>query len=128
MNPDQQFQAAIQQQIVWKNYEVRSFAVSLIRHALMLATFTTDIVPDAERGNGTGIAGTCIEVLRTAGLIEPVGIIQGGTFYQHRIKSTRPGRNGAWINVYQLTSIALAHEFLRRNGIAPVLKQTQLSW
>lgn len=122
------FQEAIHQEIVWKNAEVQSFAVSLIRHALELGdNFTTDIVPDAERGEnpGTGIPGTVIEILKNASLILPVGIVQAGTFYQHRMKSSRPGRNAAWLNVYKLTSPALAREFLRRNG--HVIMQSQLA-
>jgi hypothetical protein len=128
MNPDQNFQEAIHQEITWKNAEVQSFAVALIKHALELngQNFTTDVVPDTERGAGTGIAGTVIEILKNGGLIAPVGVVQHGVFYQHRIKSTRPGRNAAWLNVYKLVSRALAEEFLRRNG--NVTLQAQLEF
>ena len=48
---------AIHQQIAWKNSEMRNFATALVRHALEKlgegsAFFTTDIVSDAERGDG----------------------------------------------------------------------------
>ena len=126
MNTDHNFQQAIHAEIVWKNPEVQNFAGALVRHALALngQNFTTDIVPDSERGTGTGIAGTVIEILKNANLIKPVGVVQAGVFYQHRMKSTREGRNSAWLNVYQLTSRALAEEFLRRNG--SMILQAQL--
>jgi hypothetical protein len=127
MNPDQNFQQAIHTEIVWKNPEVQNFAVALVKHALELngQNFTTDIVPDTERGSGTGIAGTVVELLKNAGLVESVGVVQHGVFYQHRMKSTRDGRNSAWLNVYRLKSHGLAQEFLRRNG--KIILQAELS-
>ena len=130
MNPDQNFQQAIHAEIVWKTPEVQKFAVALIRHALHLSAttghhFTTDIVPDSERGTGTGIAGTVIELLKNGNLIEAVGVVQGGVFYPHRMKSTRKERNSAWLNVYRLKSVPLAQEFLRRNG--QMILQAQLA-
>jgi hypothetical protein len=128
MNPDQKFQQAIHAEIVWKNPEVQAFAVALVKHALTQAgNWTTDIVPDAERGTGTGIAGTCIELLKNANLVKPIGVVQGGVFYAHRMKSTREGRNSAWLNVYALTSRALAEEFLRRNGKMILQAQLELA-
>ena len=127
MNPDQNFQQAIHAEIVWKTPEVQKFAVALIKHALDLngQNFTTDIVPDSERGTGTGIAGTVVEILKNANLLKSVGVTQGGVFYQHRMKSTREGRNSAWLNVYTITSTALAQEFLKRNG--KMILQAELS-
>jgi len=127
MNPDQKFQQAIHAEIVWKNPEVQNFAVALVKHALALngQNFTTDIVPDTERGTGTGIAGTVIELLKNANLVKPIGVTQGGVFYAHRMKSTRGSRNAGWLNVYSLTSQTLAEEFLRRNG--KMILQAELS-
>lgn len=114
---------AIAQQVVWKNGEMLRFACALIRRALALPVepgqFTTDIVPDSERGDGHGIAGSVVDILKKSSLLEPVGIVQRGpdnqpTFYAHRLKSTRADAKSRWLNVYRLTSRALAQEFLSR--------------
>jgi len=125
MNPDAKFQEAIAQEIVWKNHELQRFAVTLVEKALAKGGhFTTDIVPDAARGDGSGIAGSVVELLKNAKVIQPVGMLDsGGQWYALRTKSTRPDRKSAWLNVYQLTSAALATEFLRRHGLPPVPKQ-----
>jgi len=125
MNPDAKFQEAIAQEIVWKNHELQRFAVTLVEKALAKGGhFTTDIVPDAARGDGSGIAGSVVELLKNAKVIQPVGMLgSGGQWYALRTKSTRPDRKSAWLNVYQLTSAALATEFLRRHGLPPVPKQ-----
>ena len=111
---------AVDQQIVWKHDEMRRFALALIREAVKLASagvhkFTTDIVPDAERGSGTGIAGSTATQLKNAHVIEHVGVWSGDKFYPERVPSTRDGRKSAYVNVYQLTSAGVGREFLARN-------------
>lgn len=119
---------AVSQQVVWKNDEILNFAISLVRHALELSRtgthkFTTDIVPDAERSMvatggspGHGIAGSVATMLKNASIIAPVGIFQNERYYAERAKSTRPESKGRWLNLYCLTSRALAEEFISRNG------------
>ena len=127
MNPDPQFQQAIAQEIVWKNAELQRFAVALVSHALEKGGhFTTDIVPDCERGEGTGIAGSVIELLKNANVIQPVGHTHQGQWFALRTKSTRPDRKSAWLSVYQLTSAGAALAFLARHGVAAELKQPEL--
>jgi Tfp pilus assembly protein PilW len=118
MNPDPKFQQAIAQEIVWKHPELQRFAVELMQRALKQGGhFTTDIVPDEVRGDGHGIAGSVIELLKNAGLIQPVGHTDPrGQWYALRTKSTRPDRKSAWLCVYQLTNPALAQSFLARHG------------
>lgn len=124
MNPDPKFQTAIAQQVIWKNPAIRRFAISLVRHALEQSDrFTTDIVPDADRLDdhgqplGTGIAGSVIELLKNANLIQPVGHTgMDGAWYALRKKSNRPDRKGAWVCVYRLSNPALARSFLERHG------------
>jgi hypothetical protein len=120
MNPDPQFHAAIAQEIVWKNSELQRFAVALVRHALEQGRplFTTDIVPDLERGDGPGIAGSVIELLKNANVIQPVGHTAEGLWYALRVKSKRPDRKSAWLGCYRLTNDGMAAEFLRRHGSA----------
>ena len=124
MNPDLKFQAAIAQEIVWKNPELQRFAVALVQRAVEKGGhFTTDIVPDDLRGDGTGIAGSVIELLKNAHVIVPIGHTDAsGQWYALRMKSTRPDRKSAWLCVYQLTSPARAESFLARHGkiISPV--------
>jgi hypothetical protein len=106
------------QQIIWKNDEVKAFSLALIRHAIesLNPHFTTDIVPDSERGAGPGIPGTVTTMLKHAGIIEPIGVWQNRIWFAHRIISERPDAKGRFLNVYKLTSIQLAREFLRRYG------------
>jgi hypothetical protein len=116
---------AVCQEVIWKNDEVLSFALSLVWHALAEyqpitkendgSTFTTDIVPDAERGSGPGIAGSVITMLQAASVIQPVGIESNKQWYPLRIKSTRPAAAARWVNVYRLASRELAQAFLCRN-------------
>ena len=108
------------QEVIWKNDEVMGFAISLVKHALeKLAVgstnFSTDIVPDSERGTGPGIAGSVVTMLQTANVLEPVGIFDGNrNFYPHRIKSTRPGAKFRYLGVYKLKGREVAESFLRR--------------
>ncbi len=126
------FDAAIKQQFAWKNSEVRAFAIALITHALELLhagtnRFTTDIVTDEERTAaaklvdepGTGIAGSVINMLLAAHVIEPFGHHHGGKFYHEKELSRRESRNVTRIGVYQLMGSGIARQFLADNQ-APV--------
>ncbi len=116
------FHEAIAQEVVWKNDEVRRFAVALVAKALETCrmgedcTFTTDIVPDELRGDGPGIAGSVVELLKNAHVIEPVGITQAGEWYPKRLKSTRPGCKSRYLCVHRLVSVGVARAFLKRNA------------
>lgn len=112
------FNEAIEREIVWKNDELKNFCLELVERALKSDEphFTTDLVPDALRGTGNGIAGSAAHILKTANVIEHEGHFAGGKFYPEKVISTREGRNSAHLCVYKLTSVALAREFLRRHG------------
>lgn len=123
-----EFHEAICQEVVWKSGEMRRFAVELVRRAVERSLksgegsaggFTTDIVPSEVRGDGHGIAGSVIELLKNANVIEPVGINSGGKWYPERQRSTRPECKARFLCVHRLKSLAVAREFLRRNGAAP---------
>lgn len=121
MSADLSFKDAIDQQIIWKNAELQGFAVELVRRALEKGGhFTTDVVPDTQRGDGHGIAGSAVELLKTAGVIQPVGHTHEGKWFALRTKSSRPDRKSAWLNVYQLTAPAVAQAFLARHGTGVV--------
>jgi len=122
---------SIDQQVVWKSQEIIRFSRSLIHHAILAHyagqnTFTTDIVPDEDRGDGTGVPGSCVTLLKNASLIENVGVFALGKFYADRVKSERPESKSRFISVYRLTSPGLAQEFLRRNGVQVQQRQPQL--
>jgi hypothetical protein len=119
---------AIQREITWKGDEFRSFAVALVELALDELNagrerFTTDIVPDERRRQiaangcpGNGISGSVTYTLKSAHVIEPIGVVVAGKFYPDKEISKREGRNSSPIGVYRLTSRGLAEEFLRRHG------------
>lgn len=107
------------QQVAWKNDEMKRFALALVRRALAAGgEFTTDIVPDDERGTGTGIAGSVIELLKNASVLEPVGVTQNGEWYAKRLISARPGCKSRYVGVYRLRDRGTARSFLTRNGEA----------
>jgi hypothetical protein len=124
---DAAFHAAISQEVVWKDDEIKTFAVALVKRALASGRphFTTDIVPDSERGTGRGIAGSVIELLKNANVIQPVGHTSDGQWFALRVKSTRPDRKSAWISVYQLTNQGMAREFLTRHGAGSAIPLKQ---
>lgn len=114
---------AIMQEVIWKNPEVLAFACALVRHALAMPApkvdFTTDIVPDTERGTGTGIAGSVVTLLQTANVIQPWGVWaldpeNKKAFYPHRLRSERTEAKSRYLNAYRLVSRPLAAEFLSR--------------
>ena len=118
------------QEVIWKNDEVLAFAVGLVKHALEklqagVTHFTTDIVPDAERGSGKGIAGSVVTMLQTASVIKPVGLEVEKVWYPLHIKSTRPSASARYVRVYQLTSADLAESFLQRNEALVPKQETQ---
>lgn len=129
--------AAVDRQDIWKDAEMRHFAVALICHALRRLnanenTFTTDVVGDSERfvnGRrlGPGVPGSVLTKLQNAHVVRPVGIFSDGVFYQHRAKSTREDAKTRFVNVYELTSREAAQEFLRRNQTAVEQPQMELT-
>jgi hypothetical protein len=109
---------AISQQVVWKHPEVKRFARALVAAALERQEeegFTTDLVEDAARGDGPGIAGTVISILKDAHVIQPMGITNNGVFFPLRRASERPASRSRWLNVYKLASPEIARAFLRAN-------------
>jgi hypothetical protein len=110
---------AISQEVIWKNGELMTFAVSLIEAALAklrlgATEFTTDIVQESSRGTGKGIPGSVVSMLQSAHVLAPVGASVDGVWYALRIKSIRPGAKARYLGVYRLTGRELAESFLAR--------------
>ncbi|HEY5044155.1 MAG TPA: hypothetical protein VIK53_19465 [Verrucomicrobiae bacterium] len=120
---------AVDQQDIWKDAQMRAFALALITHAVRRLNagnnwFTTDCVTDAERlvsgpaGTvhiGPGVPGSVITKLKNAHVIKPVGIFANGKFYADSIKSRRGDAKTRPVDKYELCSREAAQEFLRRN-------------
>ena len=110
---------AICKQVIWKNTELQSFAVAVVRRAIELYrqgvyVFASDDVPLAPLGNGT--SGSVMQVLRVANVIKHFrGNIEPDTWGGFR-PSKRKASNRALIATYVLTSMTVAETFLRRNG------------
>lgn len=112
---------AICQETIWKNDELMKFAVALVESALARlkmgnTEWTTDTVPESDRGTGKGIPGSVVSMLQAAHVIEPVGATVDKVWYALRIKSTRPGAKFRHLGVYRLKSRELAEKFLERQG------------
>lgn len=130
--PREKFHEAIDQQDIWKAPEMKSFAVALVSAAVRKLKegqlhFTTDDVPEEKHPQSPGIAGSVIEKLKNASVIEPVGVTHAGKWYADRIRSTRPSSKGRWIGKYQLCSLHNGAEFLRRNAVEIAGQQLHLA-
>lgn len=127
---------AVDQQDIWKDAQMRAFAVALVDHALRLLNggtlvFTTDCVPDKDRvvagvHIGNGVPGSVVTKLKNANVIKAVGVIVAGKFYADSEKSKRGDAKTRPVDKYQLASRAVAEEFLRRNKIKPAAPQMEL--
>jgi len=131
---------AVDQQDIWKDVEMRHFAVALISHALARLNagnihFTTDCVPDNERvvngptgmvHIGNGVPGSVITKLKNAHVIRAVGVIVAGKFYADSEKSSRGDAKTRSVDKYELVTRSAAEEFLRRNKIKPATPQLEM--
>ena len=122
---------AVDQQDIWKDAEMRHFAVALITHALRRLNagedyFTTDCVTEAERSLrtatgtkriGPGVPGSVITKLKNASVIVPVGIFVGDKFYADSEKSKRGDAKTRPVDKYRLASRGIAESFLRRQRV-----------
>lgn len=130
--PRESFHEAIDQQDIWKAPEMKAFAIALVRVAVEKLKagqvhFTTDDVPEDKHPEGHGIAGSVIEKLKNASVIQPVGVMVAGKWYADRVRSMRPSSKGRWIGKYELCSLHNGAEFLRRNAVEICGQQLELT-
>jgi len=106
---------------VWKSEEARRFAVSFVKHALEsgLPMFTTDLVPDEDRGFSAAIPGTVASSLEAAHVIESVIVGSDLTgFCQMTAKTKRKAGKGRKLGVWKLYGNGSnARVWLNRNGV-----------
>ena len=116
MNSD--LTAAILVKLAFHPDEMRRYQVAAVLTALHRypAEIAADDVPDAFRPVDHTTAGCCWALLKSDGvhLFRRAG----------RRMSKSATRNGAWINTYQLASVALAETWLRRHNIEPPPRKT----
>lgn len=129
---DSAFHEAIDAQDIWKPGEMHSFAVALVAAAVLKlkgghVRFSTDDVPEIDHPSSSGIAGSVVEKLKNASLIEACGHMHDGAWCADRIRSVRTSAKGRWIGTYKLCSLALGNAFLERNAVAVVRKQAELT-
>ena len=130
--PREAFHQAVDQQDIWKPGEMHAFAVALVAAAVFKLKcgslrFSTDDVAEHLHPKSSGIAGSVIEKLKNASLIESCGHMHDGVWCADRIRSTRLTSKGRWIGTYQLCSLNVANEFLLRNGQEIAIKQLELT-
>jgi hypothetical protein len=127
---------AVDRQDIWKDAQMRHFAVALVSHALRRLNagnihFTTDCVTNEERivngvHIGPGVPGSVITKLKNAHVIRAVGVIVAGRFYADSEKSSRDDAKTRSVDKYELCSREAAQEFLRRNQTAFEQPQMEL--
>jgi RNase P/RNase MRP subunit p29 len=130
--PREKFHAAIDQQDIWKPGEMRDFAIALVSAAVLKLKagqihFTTDDVAEEKHPQSAGIAGSVIEKLKNASVIQAVGVTHAGKWYADRVRSTRPTSKGRWIGKYELCSLHNGSEFLARNAVEIAGQQLQFA-
>ena len=128
------FRQAINRIAVWKHERLERYEVCLVREAVAclrggVTEFDTGIVPEREQPAGDphlrGLPGSAVQRLIDGRVIEKCKVFADGTWFAKRHKSTRAGRNGAWVDVYKLCSLAAGEEFLsRRLGILAALEKS----
>lgn len=123
---------AICQVDIWKEKEVRDFAVTVIKTALRLMAegtpyFSSDDIPEGLQPESPSVSGIVLKKLCASCLICGFNgnFPEAGIYYGRR-KSRRESAHGREIHLYQITSLALCKEFLRRYGECAETIQTEL--
>lgn len=117
------FGKAKDQQMLWKSADIIRYAYTFVavavNHCLRNLPYTgSDDMPPELTVAGRGIAGSAISMLRNAHIIEDYyGTHPEQGIHHGRRRSKRPERNGAKVNLFSLTSLAAAEEFLRRYSV-----------
>jgi hypothetical protein len=108
---------------VWKNEELQRYCVALVTAAVNLLDigtcyFGSDDILDKDQPTSHAIPGSAISTLRAAHVIEDFfGSVREEKITNGRRMSKRKAANGRKVNLFSLTSRAMAIEFLLRNGV-----------
>ena len=115
------FEQARDTQWTWKTGEIVKAQVALVEAGLDnlrmdCPYFGPDDIPESVAFGGQGIVGSALAALRNAGLITDCWLHapQSGIVHGRR-RSRRPAANGRKVNLYTLTSRALAEAFVARH-------------
>jgi len=110
------------QEWTWKTPAMREMTVAVCRLALGAGMGTTFSALDLEahgeeEHGGSGIAGSVFRQLAEARIIAPVGVFDGETFLQRRVRNA----HGNPIGVWRLRNAGLARALLARHAPARVV-------
>lgn len=125
---------AVSKTVVWKNRTLQGYCCALVKTGLQMIEelcFGTDDIPEKCQLSDADyhLQGIAVTMLLRAGIIRNYyGTHQDQDIFGGRRKSRRESRRGAWIQLYQLISVALAEEFLRRNktDFEPIQEELKL--
>ena len=116
--------------LIWKGQEYRAAAIAFVQAGLQCgrAFFGPDDIPEGVTFSSQGILGSAVHALREAHVIEDFfgSVPEEGIVYGRR-RSKRASANGRKIQLYRLSSIGAAVEFLRRNGYETKTGQLELA-
>lgn len=123
---------AVCQVTAWKSPELQKYCCALVKTGLgMLAQeihfFGCDDLPDEDQPNSPSVSGISCRVLKAASLIVEYGghHTEQGVFHGRR-KSRHLAAHGREIHLYQITSVEMCLEFLKRNNSLFEPQQTSL--
>jgi hypothetical protein len=109
----------------WKSETMRSYACALVRVAIERAYtvapyVNNDDVPDCSQPGDKTTVGAAFRMLIAAGVLRPFRTtIEASQIYGGMRPSKRPENNGHRNQLYVLTSVPIAREWLQRQGAIP---------
>lgn len=118
----------VARKIAWRSQTMRDYAIALVMAAIaradnrIMPAVNNDDVPDQYQPNDKTSVGAVFRLLLSAGvLVHWRGTVEAMGIYGGFRSSTRAANNGHRNQLYTLTSVPIAREWLARQG-APLPK------
>lgn len=133
MTTPQPIDAVVERKTVWRSETMHRYAIGLIEAALRLAEagipyFNSDDAPDWCLPNDKTTIGAGTRLLLAGNVMAPFReTLPGLGIYGGIRKSRRPCCNGHRNQLYTLTSLPIAREFLKRHGLTQPREQMELA-
>jgi hypothetical protein len=132
MNGFNTVEHAIIHKQAWKSPILDRYVTGFLRAALRLQAdgieyFNNDDVPDCyQAGDGTTV-GAAVKLLLMEHIIAPwYGTVEAAGIIHGRRRSTRPENHGHKNQLYTLTNLGIAREWLARHGSDVAVEQGEL--